>query len=117
MSAVVDDVLAGTPVRQSDDAIERLNLAREDARDAWVAARDAHDSAAHLLAGSVMSGFDAPADWKDKYRSTQQAVASARATWEAARIEWYHARGKHAHSDLELCCQPDLVTPLGGPAS
>lgn len=117
MSTVVDDALAGTPVRQSDDVIERLDLARHEARAAVDVAQHAYDRAAHLLAGSVRDGYDVPEDWREQYRSAERALDSARATWDAARVEWYHARGKHAHRDLTLCCQPDHVTSPGRPAS
>ena len=92
--------------KQPEEVREQLHAAREGAHERFTSARDAHDSLCGSIAFAAVRGYEITDADKARYRESEAAVANARADWQAARVAWYHACGKHASRDLRNCCEP-----------
>lgn len=95
------------PIRQDDATI----YARNDEREASQRARDdaeaEHNLVAHSIARAALRGRAVNDEDRTTYAATAEALTSARAAHQQARVAWFHAMGEHTHSNPRLCCQPD----------
>lgn len=98
--------------RLASEDIERLqvgvNKRREDRKSATIRV----NAEANAIAGMAARGDWNPAEhpWQlaytTAYAAAIEAEADARWALHLARVEWYHAMGRHAHSsNLAMCCE------------
>jgi hypothetical protein len=108
MAAHDSATVGGEVTRQPAEVVAQRQDALDAARETRDAAQLDVQTATGLLARAFVDGLtrdDVP-DWVQRYHDAEAAAERASATWWTARIEWYHAFGRHASTNLTNCCQP-----------